>query len=115
MIYTKLDAVLVRDFFQAMSLATDGEVTEMDLASIPDPALKGWLAYGSGRFSEAVKQYAIAISRKPKAQGLHAGRARAFIPLLQYDSAETEFDADRMLQQSGESTQIGRASCRERV
>ena len=106
MIYTKLDAVLVRDFFQAMSLATDGEVTEMDLASIPDPALKGWLAYGSGRFGEAVKQYAIAISRKPKAQGLHAGRARAFIPLLQYDSAATQFEAERMLQQSGESTLV---------
>jgi hypothetical protein len=106
LIYTKLDAVLVRDFFSAISLATDGEVNELDLAMVPDPAMKGWLAYGSGRFGESVKQYAIAISRKPKAQGLHAGRARAFIPLLQYDSAAAEFEAERILQQSGESTLV---------
>jgi len=106
LIYTKLDAVLVRDFFSAISLATDGEVNELDLAMVPDPAMKGWLAYGSGRFGESVTQYAIAISRKPKAQGLHAGRARAFIPLLQYDSAAAEFEAERILQQSGESTLV---------
>ena len=106
LIYTKLDAMLVRDFFQAISLATDGEVTEMDLTSIPDPALKGWLAYGTGRFVESVKQYAIAISKKPKARGLHAQRARAFIPLLQYDSAAAEFEAERTLEQSGESTLV---------
>src|SRR2546428_134323 len=48
LIYTKLDAVLVRDFFSAVSLATDGEISEMDLAMVPDPATKAWLAYGSG-------------------------------------------------------------------
>src|SRR3989449_4846534 len=106
LLYTKLDAVLVRDFFQTIRVATDGEVSELDLASIPDPALKGWLAYGTGRFGESVKQYANAISKKPKARGLHAGRARAFIPLLQYDSAAAEFEAERTLQQSGESTLV---------
>lgn len=106
LIYTKLDAVLVQDFFSAVSLATDGEVSEMDLAMVPDPATKAWLAYGSGRFSESVKQYAIAINRKPKAKGLHAARARAFIPLLQYDSAAAEFEAERALEQSGESTLV---------
>src|SRR5438093_675258 len=79
LIYTKLDAVLVRDFFSALSLATDGEVGEMDLAMVPDPGMKAWLAYGSGRFGESVQQYALAIARKPKAKGLHAARARAFI------------------------------------
>src|SRR5882672_6694765 len=108
LIYTKLDAVLVRDFFSAISLATDGEVNELDLAMVPDPAMKGWLAYGSGRFGESVTQYAIAISRKPKAQGLHAGRARAFIPLLQYDSAAAEFDAGRALEERGGSTRAER-------
>ena len=106
LIYTKLDAVLVRDFFSAVSLATDGEISEMDLAMVPDPAMKAWLAYGSGRFGESVKQYAIAINRRPKAKGLHAARARAFIPLLQYDSAAAEFEAERTLQQSGESTLV---------
>ncbi|HEV2749705.1 MAG TPA: tetratricopeptide repeat protein [Gemmatimonadales bacterium] len=107
LLYTKLDAVLVRDFFQAISQATDGEVNEVDLAMTPDPELKGWLAYGSGRFDESVKQYAIAIGRKPKEHGLHAGRARAFIPLLQYDSAAAEFEAERKVeQQSEESTLV---------
>ena len=106
LIYTKLDAVLVRDFFSALSLATDGEVGEMDLALVPDPGMKAWLAYGSGRFGESVQQYALAIARKPKAKGLHAARARAFIPLLQYDSAAAEFEAERMLQQRGESTLV---------
>lgn len=107
LIYTKLDAVLARDFFQAISQATDGEINEVDLAMMPDPELKGWLAYGSGRFDESVKQYAIAIGRKPKEHGLHAGRARAFIPLLQYDSAAAEFEAERNVeQQSEESTLV---------
>ena len=107
LIYTKLDAVLTQDFFQAISQATDGEVTEVDLAMVPDPELKGWLAYGSGRFAESVKQYAIAIGRNPKEQGLHADRARAFIPLLQYDSAAAEFEAERQVeQQSEESTLV---------
>jgi len=113
LIYTKLDAVLVRDFFSAISLATGGEVSELDLAMVPDPAMKGWLAYGSGRFGESVKQYAIAITRKPKARGLHAARARAFIPLLQYDSAAAEFEAERVLQQSGESTLVRVYNSRE--
>ena len=107
LIYTKLDAVLARDFFQAISQATDGEFNEVDLAMIPDPALKGWLAYGSGRFDESVKQYAIAINRNPKEHGLHASRARAFIPLLQYDSAVAEFEAERTVErQSEESTLV---------
>ncbi len=107
LIYTKLDAVLARDFFQAISQATDGEINEVDLAMIPDPALKGWLAYGSGRFDESVKQYAIAINRSPKEHGLHASRARAFIPLLQYDSAAAEFEAERSVErQSEESTLV---------
>src|SRR6267154_846042 len=108
LIYTNLDAVLVRDFFSAVSLATDGEVSEMDLAMVPDPATKAWLAYGSGRFGESVKLYATAINRKPKAKGLHAARARAFIPLLQYDSAAAEFEAERALEQSGRDA-YGRA------
>jgi Tfp pilus assembly protein PilF len=108
LIFTKLDAVLARDFFQAISQATDGEVNEVDLAMVPDPALKGWLAYGSGRFDEAVKQYAIAIARKPKEYGLHAGRARAFIPLLQYDSAAAEFDAERRVEQQREESTLVR-------
>ena len=107
LLYTKLDAVLARDFFQAISQATEGEFTEVDLAMVPDPELKGWLAYGSGRFDESVKQYAIAIGRKPKEHGLHAGRARAFIPMLQYDSAAAEFEAERKVeQQSEESTLV---------
>src|SRR6267143_2698142 len=106
LIYTKLDAVLVRDFFSAISLATGGEVSELDLAMVPDPAMKGWLAYGSGRFGESAEQYAIAITRQPKARGLHAARARACIPLLQYDSAAAEFEAERALEQSGESTLV---------
>ncbi|HYL55396.1 MAG TPA: tetratricopeptide repeat protein [Gemmatimonadales bacterium] len=107
LIFTKLDAVLARDFFQAISQATDGEFNEVDLAMIPDPALKGWLAYGSGRFDESVKQYAIAIKGNPKEHGLHASRARAFIPMLQYDSAAAEFEAERTVeQQSEESTLV---------
>jgi tetratricopeptide (TPR) repeat protein len=113
LIYTKLDAVLARDFFQAISEATEGEVTEVDLAMVPDPALKGWLAYGSGRFAEAVKQYGVAIAHKPKAHGLHAGRARAFIPLLAYDSAAAEFEGERMIEQSGESTLVRVYNSRE--
>lgn len=113
LIYTKLDALLARDFFQAISEATEGEVTEVDLAMVPDPGLKAWLAYGSGRFGEAVKQYAIAIARKPKAHGLHAGRARAFIPLLAYDSAAAEFEAERKVEQSGESTLVRVYNSRE--
>jgi Tfp pilus assembly protein PilF len=108
LIYTKLDAVLARDFFQAISQATDGEINEVDLAMVPDPELKGWLAYGSGRFDESVKQYAIAISRKPKEYGLHAGRARAFIPLLQYDSAAAEFEAERRVEQQREESTLVR-------
>lgn len=107
LIYTKLDAVLTRDFFQAISQATHGEVNEVDLAMVPDPELKGWLAYGSGRFDESVKQYAIAIGRHPKEHGLHASRARAFIPLLQYDSAAAEFEAEcKVEQQREESTLV---------
>ncbi len=113
LLYTKLDDVLVRDFFQTLSMETEGEITELDLARIPDPALKGWLAYGSGRFAESVKQYAIAIAKKPKSRGLHAQRARAFIPLLQYDSAAAEFEAERTLEQTAESTLVRVYNSRE--
>jgi Tfp pilus assembly protein PilF len=108
LIYTKLDAVLARDFFQAISQATEGEFSEVDLAMIPDPALKGWLAYGSGRFDESVKQYAIAIKGNPKEHGLHASRARAFIPMLQYDSAAAEFEAERTVEQQKEESTLVR-------
>ena len=34
LLYTKLDAVIVHDFFSALSLATDGEVGEIDIGSV---------------------------------------------------------------------------------
>jgi len=108
LIYTKLDAVLARDYFQAISQATEGEFSEVDLAMIPDPGLKGWLAYGSGRFDESVKQYAIAIKGNPTEHGLHASRGRAFIPMLQYDSAAAEFEAERTVEQQKEESTLVR-------
>src|SRR5712671_3515209 len=78
LIYTNLDAVLVRDFFSAVSLATDGEVSEMDLAMVPDPATKAWLAYGSGRFGESVKLYATASTGSRRPRGcMPRGRGRS--------------------------------------
>jgi tetratricopeptide (TPR) repeat protein len=94
-LYRKLDAV----FFDAIikeiaadaagSSASRGEVEhEIDRYLAQAPAdLKAWQAYSSGRFDEALRQYAIAIKQARKKAGLRLERGRLFIQLNQPDSA----------------------------
>ena len=99
LLFQKLDATLLDDYLMRLS---HGEVRISDVRMTGNPALDGWLAYGAARFGEAVKQYAIAVRRYPKWYGLHDMRARAFIPMLQYDSAVAEFTEFVTLQRKAE-------------
>ena len=97
-LYRKLDAV----FFDAIikeiaadaagSSASRGEVEhEIDRYLAQAPAdMKAWQAYSSGRFDEALKQYAIAIKQARKKAGPRMERGRLFIQLNQPDSALAE-------------------------
>jgi hypothetical protein len=70
---------------------TGGEVSLMSLESeTMDPWTRGWLAYSRGRYADATGFFALALARHPDRIGIHEDRARAFIPLLQYDSAVAE-------------------------
>ena len=60
---------------------------EMQSAS---PAMKGWLAYGDGRFAEALMYYAEAIKGDKRNEPLRVDRARVLYQLNQPDSALSE-------------------------
>ena len=60
---------------------------EMQSAS---PAMKGWLAYGDGRFGEALTYYAIAIKGDKRNEPLRVDRARVLYQTNQLDSALAE-------------------------
>ena len=114
LLYTSLEAMLVRDLFRTLWIATRGEISELDIRSIPDPVFRAWYAYGTGRFNESVQQYAVAIERQPKARGLHAARARALVlALAGEDSAIAEFEAERRLAQTAESALVRVYNSRE--
>jgi Tfp pilus assembly protein PilF len=76
----------------AGSNASRGEVEhELDRYLAQAPAdLKAWQAYSSGRFDEALKQYAIAIKSARKKAGLRLDRGRLFYQLNEPDSALAE-------------------------
>ena len=60
---------------------------EMQSAS---PAMKGWLAYGDGRFGEALTYYALAIKADKRNEPLRVDRARVLYQTNQLDSALAE-------------------------
>lgn len=103
LLYWRLDAVLLD---QWLSKVTQGEVTVSQLSSDFGPEMAAWWAYGRGRFVEALKQYAIAVARHPKWYGLRAQRARAFLPILQYDSAAAAYTELLALERSAEEERL---------
>jgi tetratricopeptide (TPR) repeat protein len=54
------------------------------------PAMKAWLAYGDGRFDDAVRLYAEAIHADERNGPLRLDRARVFVQMNQLDSARAE-------------------------
>ena len=74
--------------------ATGGDATLLSVESArQDPWTRGWLAYARGRYADATRYFAFALQRHPQTIDIHEDRARAFIPLLQYDSAVAELQA----------------------
>jgi len=110
LIYTKLDACSCGTSFSAVVLATDGEVSEMDLAMVPDPATRPG-SHMAAAGSAIVKQ-SRSRSQEAEGKGLHAARARRS-SAAPYDSAAAEFEAERALEQSGESTLVGYYNSKE--
>jgi Tfp pilus assembly protein PilF len=88
LLYWHLDQFLLDEWLARVS---GGEVTLNMVAHDYGPELAGWWAYGQGQFVEALKQYAVAIRQNPKWYGLRLERARAFLPLRQYDSAAAAY------------------------
>ncbi|HWJ20741.1 MAG TPA: tetratricopeptide repeat protein [Gemmatimonadaceae bacterium] len=58
--------------------------------AMDSPRLAAWVAYTDGNFPDALKYFASAIKRYPKAYDLHAERADVFFLVTQYDSALVE-------------------------
>jgi tetratricopeptide (TPR) repeat protein len=84
----RFESTLIAEWLQR---ETGGEVSLLSLESATtDPWVRGWLAYARGRYADATGFFALALARHPDRIWIHEDRARAFIPLLQYDSAVTE-------------------------
>jgi tetratricopeptide (TPR) repeat protein len=84
----RLESALITEWLER---ATGGDISLGSLESATrDPWARGWLAYARGRYADATQYFALALRRYPEALGIHEDRARAFIPLLQYDSAVAE-------------------------
>ena len=88
-LYHKLDVMLVDQWLRNV---TTGELSLFDLGR-DSPRFAGWLAYGSGRFQEAVNYYGQALKRMPKEHLVRLDRARAYFLMLQYDSARADISA----------------------
>ena len=58
--------------------------------AMDNPRMAAWVAYTDGNFPDALKYFASAIKRYPKAYDLHAERADVFFLVTQYDSALVE-------------------------
>jgi tetratricopeptide (TPR) repeat protein len=99
LMYLPLDAVLLEEWF---SRVTQGELTIQELSSEFGPEMAAWWAYSRGRFNDAIRQYSIAVKRHPKWYRLRADRARAYLPLMQYDSAVAAYNELLGLQQQAE-------------
>lgn len=56
-------------------------------------ATKAWLAYGDGRFGDAVTLYAQAIKSDKKNEALRMERARVFVQMSELDSALVDLNA----------------------
>ncbi|HEY9229887.1 MAG TPA: tetratricopeptide repeat protein, partial [Gemmatimonadaceae bacterium] len=54
------------------------------------PAFRAWLAYGEGRYADALALYAQAIKEDKRNGPLHADRGRIFLNMNQPDSALAE-------------------------
>jgi len=103
LMYLPLDAVLLEEWF---SRVTRGELTIQELSSEFGPEMAAWWAYSRGRFNDAIRQYSIAVKRHPKWYGLRADRARAYLPLMQYDSAVAAYNELLGLQQQAEEERL---------
>jgi tetratricopeptide (TPR) repeat protein len=57
------------------------------------PAMRAWLAYGDGRFDDAVRLYAEAIHSDERNGPMRLDRARVFVQMNQLDSARGELTA----------------------
>ena len=103
MLYLRLDALVLEEW---VSRVTRGEISIQELSSDFGPAMAAWWAYGTGRFVESIRQYAIAVAQHPKWYGLRADRARAFLPLMQFDSAIATYNELLALQQQAEEERL---------
>ena len=84
----RFEATLIGEWLQR---ETGGEVYLLTLESeTNDPWARGWLAYARGRYDDAQHFFALALQRHPERIWVHEDRARAFLPLAQYDSAVAE-------------------------
>ena len=96
-LYRRLDKDLLERVIDEMVVRNDrdngGDGSTMPVrlrsrdAAFGNPRFAGWLAYGEGRFGEAIGYYATALKRHPKAYDIHSDRADAFFLMAQYDSA----------------------------
>ncbi|MFL5574978.1 MAG: tetratricopeptide repeat protein [Gemmatimonadaceae bacterium] len=59
-------------------------------AAFDDPRFAAWLAYGEGKFPDALRYLSAALKRSPKAYSIHSDRADVFYLLGQTDSAVAE-------------------------
>src|SRR5262249_15236834 len=57
------------------------------------PRFRGDMAYGEGRYDDALRYYALAIKQDKRNGLLHADRGRIFFNTLQLDSALAELTA----------------------
>jgi tetratricopeptide (TPR) repeat protein len=99
----RLDAMLVAAWLQSVSTG------EVDLARIRarfGPAAAGWIAYGQGRYPEALREYALAIAQRPRAFGLRAARARVFLAMGQLDSAAAGYNELLHVQREAEDEEL---------
>ena len=63
----------------------------LDRARSGNPGWDAQMAFADGKLADAVRLYADALRRRPRDYGYRAPRGRAFVMLLQYDSAANEF------------------------
>ena len=65
---------------------------DQEMQQNSSPAMKGWLAYGDGRFEDALRLYADAIKSDSRNGPLRIDRARVFVQMNQLDSALAELN-----------------------
>jgi tetratricopeptide (TPR) repeat protein len=58
--------------------------------AIDYPRLAGWMAYSDGKFADALKYFAAAMKRYPKAYDIHSERADVLFLVANYDSTLAE-------------------------